>query len=264
MRDLPVPPYDLALNTTMQTVATVVLWGGTIVLLAYAYRLARQERSLFPLLLVLAVAAGSVIEPLYDIAYHLFWLDNGQQWTLFTAFGLPQPVWVMPAYVMVFGLPALLLYRRLMAGAPVALAFTFGLVLSVTTAVFEIIAINIDLYTYYGEAPVRLFGYPLWIGLMEGGQIASFAVLAAVLRHRSTRPIHWLALFVLFPANFAWDTLGAGVFTLMVINTPDPSTLVMWLSVPISVAFSATSLWWTTQLLEHQRRSMTEKALQPA
>ena len=134
MRDLPVPPYDLALNTTMQTVATVVLWGGTIVLLAYAYRLARQERSLFPLLLVLAVAAGSVIEP----------------------------------------------------------------------------------------------------------------------------------LFVVFPANFAWDTLGAGVFTLMAINTPDPSTLVMWLSVPISVAFSGTSLWWTTQLLQHQRRSMTEKALQPA
>jgi ABC-type glycerol-3-phosphate transport system permease component len=97
MRDLPVPPYDLALNTTMQTVATVVLWGGSIALLAYAYRLVRQERSLFPLLLVLAVAAGSVIEPLYDIAYHLFWLDNGQQWTLFTAFGLPQPVWVIPS-----------------------------------------------------------------------------------------------------------------------------------------------------------------------
>jgi hypothetical protein len=138
MRDLPVPPYDLALNTTMQTVATVVLWGGSIALLGYAYRLVRQERSLFPLLLVLAVAAGSVIEPLYDIAYHLFWLDNGQQWTLFTAFGLPHPVWVIP------------------------------------------------------------------------------------------------------------------------------STLVMWLSVPISVAFSATSLWWTTQLLEHQRRSVVEKTLQPA
>jgi hypothetical protein len=190
MRDLPVPPYDLALNTTMQTVATVVLWAGTIALLVYAYRLARQERSFFPLLLVLAVAVGSLIEPLYDIAYHLFWLDNGQQWTLFTAFGLPQPVWVMPAYVMVFALPALLLYRRLMAGAPVALAFKFGLLLSFTTAVFEIIAINIDLYTYYGEAPIRLFGYPLWIGFMEGGQIASYAVLAAVLRHRATLPAH--------------------------------------------------------------------------
>jgi hypothetical protein len=256
MRDFPVPPYHLELNTTMQTIATVVLWAGTIALLAYAYRLARQERSFFPLLLVLAVATGSLIEPLYDIAYHLFWLDNGRQWTLFTAFGLPQPVWVMPAYVMVFGLPALLLYRRLMAGAPVSLAYAFALVLSFTTAVFEIIAINIDLYTYYGEAPVRLFGYPLWIGFMEGGQIASYAVLAAILRHRATRPVHGLALFVLFPANFAWDTLGAGFLTLMAINTPDPSTLVMWVTVPISVAFSATSLWWTTHLLERQRASL--------
>ena len=262
MRDLPVPPYDLALNTTMQTVATVVLWAGTIALVAYAYRLARQERSFFPLLLVLAVATGSLIEPLYDIAYHLFWLDNGKQWTLFTAFGLPQPVWVMPAYVMVFALPALLLYRRLMAGAPVALAFKVGLVLSFTTAVFEIIAINLDLYTYYGEAPIRVFGYPLWIGFMEGGQIASYAVLAAVLRHRATLPVHGLALFMLFPANFAWDTLGAGFLTLMAINTPDPSTAVMWLTVPISVALSAASLWWTTQLLARERQqpfSMTTR-----
>jgi hypothetical protein len=257
MRDFPVPPYDLALNTAMQTVATVVLWGGTIALLAYAYRLARQERSLFPLLLVLAVATGSLIEPLYDIAYHLFWLDNGRQWTLFTAFGLPQPVWVMPAYVMVFALPALLLYRRLMAGDPVSIALKFGLALSFTTAMFETIAVNVDLYTYYGKAPVALFGYPLWIGFMEGGQIASFAVLAAVLRQRATRPVHGLGLFVLFPANFAWTTLGAGFLTLMAINTPHPSTFVMWLTAPISVAFSATSLWWTTQLFERQRIAAT-------
>jgi hypothetical protein len=265
MRDLPVPPYHLGLNTTMQTVATVVLWGGTIALLAYAYRLARQERSPFPLLLVLAVAAGSLIEPLYDIAYHLFWLDNGRQWTLFTAFGLPQPVWVMPAYVMVFALPALLLYRRLKAGAPVSLALTYGVVLSFTTAMFEIIAGKVDLYTYYGHAPVRVLGYPLWIGFMEGGQIASYAVLAAVLRHQATRPAHGVALFVLFPANFAWATLGAGFPTLIAMNTPNPSTLVMWLTVPISVAFAATSLWWATHLLERQRRSVpTDSAEAPA
>jgi hypothetical protein len=249
MRGIPVPPYHLELNTAMQTVATVVLWAGTIALLVYAYRLARQERSPFPLLLVLAVATGSLIEPLYDIAYHLFWLDNGRQWTLFTAFGLPQPVWVMPAYVMVFGLPALLLYRRLMAGAALSVVFTWAFVLSCTTAVFEIIAVNVDLYTYYGKAPVGVFGYPLWIGFMEGVQIATYAVVTAVLRHRVTLPVHGLALFLLFPANFAWATLGAGFPTLMAINTPDPSTLVMWLSVPISVALAATSLWWTTQLL---------------
>jgi hypothetical protein len=55
---------------------------------------------------------------------------------------------------------------------------------------------------------------------------------------------------VLFPANFVWDTLGADFPTLMAINAPDPSTIVMWLTVPISVAMSGTSLWWTTRLLE--------------
>jgi hypothetical protein len=61
---------------------------------------------------------------------------------------------------------------------------------------------------------------------------------------------------MLFPANFAWDTLGAGFLTLMAINTPDPSTAVMWLTVPISVALSAASLWWTTQLLTRERQQL--------
>ena len=249
MRDLAVPPYDLPLNMTMQTIATIVLWGGTLALLAYAVKMARDERSPFPVLLVVAVAVGSIIEPLYDISYHLYWLTDGGQWTLFTGFGLPQPVWVMPAYVMVFGLPALLLYRRLAAGATLAFIFKFGALTAFTTAAFEITAINVDLYKYYGEAPLRLAHYPIGIAFMEAAQITGFAVLAAVLKLRATRNLHYLALFVVFPANFAFDTLGAGFPTIMAINTPDPQPVVMVLSALVSIAFAVTALWWTAQLL---------------
>ncbi len=159
----PSPPYDLPLNTTMQTVATLVLWGGTALLLAYAVKIARDERSILPVVLVLAAATGSLIEPMYDIAYHLHWLDNGEQWTLFTSFGLPQPVWVMPAYVMVFGLPALVLYRSLSRGATRARIFKIAALTTCTTAAFEITAINLDLYVYYGESPWRVLDYPLFI-----------------------------------------------------------------------------------------------------
>lgn len=249
MHDMPVPPYDTPLDPTWQTVATVVLWVAVAWLLVHATRLARRERSPLPVVIVLAVGFGSFIEPLYDMSYHLFWLDHGRQWTLFTAFGLPQPVWVMPAYVMVFGCPALLLYRRLAAGATMAQVFRFGLLFACTTAAFEITAVNIPLYTYYGEAPMRLAGYPLWIAVMEGAQITSFAVLCAVMQLRATRPVHLLALFVVFPANFAFETLGAGFPTIMAINAPDPAGPVMWATACVSIAFAATSLWWTTRLL---------------
>jgi hypothetical protein len=243
-----IPPYAHHLNHGMQTVATVVLWAGTVALLVWAARLARQERSPIPVVLVLAVAAGSLIEPLYDTSYHLLWYVPGQ-WTLFTAFGLPQPVWVMPAYVMVFAFPALVLYRWIGRGAGTAVVFKFAALLAATTAVFEITAINVNLYGYYGDAPMRVLHYPLWIAVMEAAQIAGYGVLAAALKRWATRPAHSLALFLLFPANFAFVTLGAGFPTLMAINAPDPSPAVMWVCGLLSMALAAGALWLTTQLL---------------
>ena len=88
---LPLPTqetYARHLNETMQTIATIGLWAGTIALLIYAIKLGRQERSPLPVFIVLAVAAGSIFEPIYDITYHLHWLGadaqgHGPQWTLF-------------------------------------------------------------------------------------------------------------------------------------------------------------------------------------
>lgn len=252
----PAPPYGLELNTTMQTVATVVLWLGTVLLLGYAVRMALRDRSPFPVLLVLAVAVGSIIEPIYDIAYHLHWLDDGEQWTLFTSFGLPQPVWVMPAYVMVFGLPALLFHRSLAAAPSLRRVFGLAGITACTTAAFEITAINLDLYVYYGEAPWRIAGYPLWIAFMEAAQITGFAVLAAVLSLRATRTVHLLAIFAIFPANFAFDVIGAGFPTIIAQNTSaDPDGLLLFLTAFVSVGLAATALWWSSQLLLTVRRT---------
>lgn len=254
----PTPPYDLPLNTTMQTIATIVLWGGTALLLGYAITLAKRERSILPIVLVVAVAVGSLIEPLYDTAYHLFWLDSGRQWTLFTSFGLPQPVWVMPAYVMVFGMPALLMYRSFARGVTIKRVFSMAALTSLTTAAFEITAINLDLYVYYGESPWRVFGYPLFIGFMEGAQITGFAVLTALLSIYAVKPVHCLALFAIFPGNFALETLGCGFPTVILQNTSaNPNGMLLFFSAFASVGLAATALWWTTQsLLAAQRRRL--------
>lgn len=254
----PTPPYDLPLNTTMQTIATIVLWGGTALLLGYAITLVKRERSILPIVLVVAVAVGSLIEPLYDTAYHLFWLDSGRQWTLFTSFGLPQPVWVMPAYVMVFGMPALLMYRSFARGVTIKRVFSMAALTSLTTAAFEITAINLDLYVYYGESPWRVFGYPLFIGFMEGAQITGFAVLTALLSIYAVKPVHCLALFAIFPGNFALETLGCGFPTVILQNTSaNPNGMLLFFSAFASVGLAATALWWTTQsLLAAQRRRL--------
>lgn len=264
MIPLPGPEtYALPLNQAMQTVATVILWSGTLALLGYAVRLARRERSPLPVLIVLAVATGSIIEPIYDITYHLHWLGadaggHGPQWTLFTAFGLPQPVWVMPAYVVVFALPAILLYRGFARGVSMRRIFAWAGLTAFTTALFETIATNVHLYTYYGAAPTRLLKYPLWISFMEATQITGYAVGCAIFANQATRPRHCLALLVVFPANFAFQTLGAGFPTLIAMNTPKPSPALMWASVPVSIALAAAGLWWTAKLLFFTQRLPVE------
>jgi hypothetical protein len=245
---MPIPPYDHPLNTTMQTVATVVLWSATALILGIAVRRAMRERTAFPVVVVLAVAVGSLIEPLYDIAYHLLWYVLGQ-WTLFTAFGLPQPVWVMPAYVVVFAGPTLYLYPKFERGVFRVDIFKYAGLTFVTTAVFEIAAINLGLYTYYGPHPFRLFDYPLWISVMEAAQITGFAVVATVFKQRSAGGLSVLGLFVLYPAHFAYALLGAGFPALIAINMDAPSTALVWATGVVSMGFAAVALLLVSDLL---------------
>ncbi|WP_110881786.1 hypothetical protein [Mycolicibacterium vulneris] len=133
---MPTPPYEHPLKLAVQTVATIVLWTATALIVAIALRRAAKERSALTIIVVLAVAIGSLIEPLYDIAYHLLWYVPGH-WTLFTSFNLPQPVWVMPAYVTVFAGPTLYLYPKFAAGVSRRDIVRYAGLTVVTTAVFE-------------------------------------------------------------------------------------------------------------------------------
>lgn len=245
---MPTPPYDHPLNLAMQTVATVLLWVAFAVILAIAVRRGLRERSWFPVILVLAVAVGSLIEPLYDIAYHLLWYVPGQ-WTLFTSFDIPQPVWVMPAYVFVFAAPVLYLYPRFERGAMRREVFGFAGLTAVTTAMFETAAINLGLYTYYGHHAFRFLSYPLWIGVMEAAQITGFAVLAAAFHSRIRNGASVLGLFVLYPAHFAFALLGAGFPALIAINNANSSTGVIWTTTALSIVFAVGALSLVSELL---------------
>lgn len=240
---MPTPPFDHPLNLLMQTIATVVLWPLAIMVFVIAVRRSIREKTLFHISLVLAVAFGSLLEPLYDISYHLLWFIPGQ-WTLFTSFDLPQPVWVMASYVVVFAGPALYLAPRLEDGISLTKLYQLAGFTALTTATFEIIAINSGLYMYYGEHPFRFLQYPLWIAIMEASQITCFAMACVWLRRRAgQKPLVNLALFVLFPANFCFTTLGAGFPGVIIINTAEPSTVMLYIGALVSMTFAVLAIW---------------------
>ncbi len=264
---IPDRPGDLPdLNTALQTGVTVVLWALSAALLVQAVRIYRRDGSPLAVLLWFAIAVGSLIEPLYDIAYHLFWhvyddAGTDAQWTLFTSFDLPQPVWVMPAYVVVFAGPVIFMYEGLAEAASLRRIFRFAGITAFTTWFFETLMINLHLYSYWGKQPTDLLDYPVYISFMEAAQITGFAILVALLSRRATKTIHLAAVFVLFPANFAFTTLGAGFPALIAINaSQDASMPLLWLAAFASVGLAAATLWWTGRLLVHDQQTEAVRA----
>lgn len=239
---MPVPPYDHPLNLTMQVVMTAGLWTLAVAFIVLAIVRSIRQKTWFPVIVVASVAFGSLIEPLYDIGYHLLWFVPGQ-WTLFTSFDLPQPIWVMSAYLVVFAGPALLLYPRIEQGVSVRQLFRMAAITAMTTAVFEIIAIQGGTYMYYGPHPFRLFEYPLWIAALEAAQITTFTVVAVQLRARTVGEWPLLGLFVLFPANFCFSNLGAGFPGIIAMNMIDPPALLVAVAALLSVIFAAIVIW---------------------
>lgn len=234
---MPSAPLDHPLNLFMQTVMTVGCWGGAFFFLVIALRRSIRERTPFYLSVIAAAALCSLLEPLYDIAFHLIWYVPGQ-WTLFTAFGLPQPVWVMGAYILVFAGPVISMVDKVeemdRAGHRRLVATVF-----MTTAIFEMIAISGGTYGYYGPHALRMFGYPLIIAALEATFISSLIVMSAYFRRNATGLREQFLMIPLFGATFFMGNFGAGWPLIVAINSSDePPMAIVWAGTAASLMFA--------------------------
>jgi hypothetical protein len=91
-----------------------------------AIRLGLRQHTPLYLLILLAAACGGVMEPLYDEGMSLWFYAPGQ-WTAFTAFGIPQPVWVYSGYVTLYGATAMLICHQIHQGMGQRGLYTVGI-----------------------------------------------------------------------------------------------------------------------------------------
>jgi hypothetical protein len=219
------PPIDHPLNLTTQAILTFASWGLTAVILGLAVRMGMRDRTpLYPMM-VLAVLVGAFVEPMYDVTMMLYFYSTTGMWTHFTAFDIPQPIWTHSGYVVLYasaaiyvareGVRGTLTRRRLFAWA--------GAELAMSTA-FEIYGINGGAYCYWGPHVLRIFNYPLVIGVLEATQVMCFGVLAAALAGRIKATWQLLAVFVLFPVTFLGANLGAGWPVIIAMHLKGTST----------------------------------------
>jgi len=235
-------PIDHPLNLTMQTILTVASWAITLAFLILAVRRGVQQKTPFFVLLVIAGGIGGLFEPLYDVGFKLLFYVPGQ-WTMFSAFGIPQPVWTVSGYVTLFSGPAMLIADRIPKGLTREQLLRWSGILVVTTAVFEITGINGGAYAYWGPHAFRIFQYPLVVGVLEATMVTTLAVAAAFYRSRVTSHWHLVGLVPLYLIVFYGVNFGLGAPTLVAIAMDAPSPALVAVASLLSIVSAATTVW---------------------
>ena len=234
------PPIDHELNLTTQAILTDASWALTAVLLVIAIRMGVRERTPFYALMVLGALVGAFAEPLYDVAMMLYFYSTHGMWTHFTAFDIPQPIWTHSGYVVLYAAPGVYIAHRIARGLMTRRTlFVWAGITLLESAAFEMIGINGGLYSYWGPHVLRIFQYPLVIGVLEAAQVICFAVAASQLRARSTSQWQLLGLFVLFPCTFFMANFGAGWPTIIAVHLKNTSTPIVLVAAVLSICFAA-------------------------
>ncbi len=232
------------LNLIWQHVFTWASWAIVIIMLIIAARMGIKQKTPFYLLACLAAGLGAFIEPLYDVAFDLWFYDvsngvAGAMFSHFTAFGIVQPNWSHSGYIILYATACLYAGKMIYEGRmSTKLLFLIWLAEITASCVFEMIGTGMGVYTYYGPYVMRLWNYPLVIGILEGTQVVIFTVLAVQLWRRVNSQIGLLGLIILFPMTMLGANGGLGGPIIIALHLPESeySQAFIWAGTLMTIA----------------------------
>lgn len=232
------------LDMAWQHVFTWASWSIVLVMLVIAIQLGRAHRTPFYVWAILAACIGAFAEPLYDVAFDLWFYDvhNGEpgaMYSHFSAFGVVQPNWSHSGYVILYAAIALYAGKKMYDGtlSRKGLFAIWGAEI-LTSVVFEVIGTGVGVYTYYGPYELRIWNYPAVIGVLEGTQTVLFTVLAVQIWRRVRSGWGLSALIAAFPitmfgANFG---IGAPIIIALHLDPGDFNTGIVWFATFLTMA----------------------------
>ncbi|HUD94503.1 hypothetical protein, partial [Sphingobium sp.] len=213
-------------------------------------------RTPFYVLVILAAMVGAFAEPLYDEGLMLWFYAPGM-WSHFSAFGIPQPNWTHSGYAVLYGSAAMLIARQIHAGALTRNGlYAWAGVEFAMSCTFEMVGINGGAYEYWGPHVLRIFNYPVIIGILEACQVMCFAVAAAELRRRTSQPAALLTLFAIFPMTFYFANFGAGAPVIIALHLDTPSPTLVVLATLASIAFAVAAIHMAASLAAAPARAV--------
>jgi hypothetical protein len=181
---------------------------------------ARRDRSALPLYLFAAGALTVFFEPYPDLLGAAVFPEQDQIGWIST-FDRHIPMYIGLTYLFYWAPAWLLIVDQFRRGITrVRFWVTCG-VMVVATCLIELVPLHFGLWTYYGQQPLRLGGFPLWWAFVNGHSfIASSVVLLLLLRLLPAR--RWFVLVPVMPAAvLATHTGGAMLGFSTVSSTSD-------------------------------------------
>jgi len=216
---MPRPPLETLANQTVSLVLLVVLAVLVATAVLFAARAVRRENNWLPLLLIAGGSLAIVWEPVVDIL-GACWHPAIGQWTLFTAFDRPMPVWLGLAYPWYFGAQTALIWYALSRGKlrPVML-WPWWVAMIVSDIVLETVGLHFDGWIYYGQQPLVFLKFPLWWAATNSVGVLLAAVVTWKIEAYLRGPRTLLALLIPI-ATYAAANGAVAVPAFVAINAP--------------------------------------------
>jgi len=191
-----------------------------VIAVVLAVRWSKEHGSLIPVLFLVGGGIAMFNEPIVDHNAAV-WFPTAGQWTLYTTFGIAQPVWLATAYVWFFGGQPMVIWHLLQRGLPARRLWKAFAVVVLVDIVLEHPGLYADLFFYYGHQPFKFTRFPLWWGVINATTPIVAASLAYMLRRELTGP-RVAGMLLLVPIVQAGTNAGAGFPVWNVINTRLP------------------------------------------
>lgn len=245
------------LSLVWQDIFTWASWGIVVVMLAIAWRMCVKQRTPFYVLACVAAGVAAFAEPLYDVAFDLWFYDvhNGEPGAMFshfTAFGVVQPNWSHSGYIILYATACLYAGRRMYEGRLGRQGLFLIWIAEITTScVFEVIGTATNVYTYYGPYELRILNYPLVIGVLEGTQVVLFTVFAVQIWRRVSTRWGLTSLLAAFPITMFGANFGIGAPIIIALHLEESvfSSEIVWFATFLTMALCALAWNGATKFL---------------
>lgn len=191
-------PVDMVMPPLAQQWMIYLNWIPVVIILVLALRHWKTRGSPIGVLFLLGGALTTLNEPVVDILGKCWFPALGSQ-VLFTAWGVSIPTYMVLVYAWYVGGQAFLAYRLYEKGITVKGVFGLYATLAAVNVVLEVPGLQVPMYSYYGNQPLVVFGFPLWwtfcnalMPLMMAGIVFRLEPVLRGLRQLLVIPLTWM------------------------------------------------------------------------